>query len=76
MDETRKVKIRRLTGYRDGEIATLPLNRALTYCRNGQADPEGWVDEGPVNRMLVTGASTRKGTRKKVTRTSQSDSGE
>ena len=68
MEVTRKVRIRRLTGYRDGEIVDLPESRALTYCRNGQADPDGWEDEGmkPMNRMMDTSRNNEPVSRKKA----------
>lgn len=59
----RRVRVRRISGYNAGEIVSLPYNQALTYCRNGQADPEGWSIEEeeqkqqtrrPTNRMLDT----------------------
>ncbi len=67
MDETRKVKVNRVTGYRHGELVDLPTNRALTYCRNGQAEPVGWEDEKPqpTNRMLDASAPTVSVSRKK-----------
>lgn len=74
METTRKVKVNRVTGYRTGEIVDLPENRALTYCRNGQAEPMGWEDEGPqqpVNRMLDTGRTGSTVSRKKKSQKAQ-----
>lgn len=84
MEDTRKVKIRKVSGYRDGEEVDLPLNRALTYCENGQADPVDWDPNTPVNRMMDTSGSgrnapSRRSPRKKAskrTRKSPADSGE
>ena len=63
---TRKVRVNRVEGYRAGEEVDLPTNRALTYCRNGQAEPVGWDDEKPrpINRMLDT-SKTRSGVSRK-----------
>ena len=68
METTRKIKVNRVEGYRDGEIMDLPTNRALTYCRNGQAEPVGWEDENmqPMNRMLDTSQTNSTASRKKV----------
>jgi hypothetical protein len=74
METKRKVKINQVTGYRHGEIVDLPANRALTYCRNGQAEPVGWEDKKmqPMNRMLDTSQTgstvSRKKTAKKTDR--------
>ncbi len=87
METKRKVRINRVEGYRTGEIVDLPMNRALTYCRNGQADPVGWEEEmkQPMNRMLDTrqtgsAVSRKKGTQKKkaskAKKPKPSDSGE
>lgn len=67
METTRKVKVNRISGYRADEIVDLPENRALTYCRNGQAEPVGWEDEDqqPINRMLDTSRSGSTVSRKK-----------
>ncbi|KKM28114.1 hypothetical protein LCGC14_1567860, partial [marine sediment metagenome] len=61
-------KVNRVEGYRDGEIMDLPTNRALTYCRNGQAEPVGWEDENmqPMNRMLDTSQTNSTASRKKA----------
>ncbi len=74
METTRKVKVNRVSGYRHGEITDLPANRALTYCRNGQAEPVGWEDEGPqqpVNRMLDTDQARPTVSRKKKSQRAQ-----
>lgn len=84
METTRQVKVNRVTGYRHGEIVDLPENRALTYCRNGQAEPVGWEDEEPqpMNRMLDTGKTGSTVSRKtksqkaRKTKPSSSDGGE
>jgi hypothetical protein len=74
METTRKVKVNRVSGYRTGEIVDMPNNRALTYCRNGQAEPVGWEDEGPpqpVNRMLDTDQPRPTVSRKKKSQKAQ-----
>lgn len=65
------VKIIRVRGYRPGEIANLPDSMAITYCRNGQAEPVGWSlsqFDGPQNRMLDTGSRGASGHRAMHTR--------
>ena len=64
---TRKVRINKVSGYREGEEVDLPENRALTYCQNGQASPVGWDPRGgPLNRMMDTSGVGPAATRRKT----------
>lgn len=61
----KSVKVIRVPGYNPGEVVSLSDGAADTYCRNGQAEPEGWSlddkerTEGPQNRMLDTGRPSK-----------------
>ena len=65
------VTIVKVPGYRKGEIKSFPDNKAITYCQNGQATPNGWKPEKhaprskpkvgqPMNRMLNAGDDVTK----------------
>ncbi|NIU01090.1 MAG: hypothetical protein GWN01_09245 [Nitrosopumilaceae archaeon] len=59
--QLKSIRVKNIQGYNSGEIIEVPQGRALTYCRNGQAEPVGWflsdfVSETiqPMNRMIDT----------------------
>lgn len=45
MEDTRRVRVNRLTGYRPGEEIDMPRNRAITFSKNGQVTPVGWSEK-------------------------------
>lgn len=63
------VRSKSIPGRRKGELVSLPMNTAMTYIKNGQAeDPDAPIPGQPMNRMLDTGPVPSAASRRRVGR--------